>query len=36
VTEAILITALFVVTVPLAVVGAAVIWVLHGLTKDVQ
>jgi hypothetical protein len=35
-TEAILITALFVVTVPLAVVGAAVIWVLHGLTKDIQ
>jgi hypothetical protein len=35
-TEAILITALFVVTVPLAVVGAAVIWILHGLTKDVQ
>ncbi len=35
-TEAILIAALFVVTVPLAVVGAAVIWILHGLTRDVQ
>jgi hypothetical protein len=35
-TEAILITALFVVTVPLAVVGAAVVWILHGLTRNVE
>lgn len=32
-TEAILITALVVVTVPLAVVGAVAIWVLHGLAE---